>query len=54
VPVTGTAVRAALARGDGWREMVPPEIARYLASRRLDERFRRGCELQTLALVAPR
>jgi nicotinamide-nucleotide adenylyltransferase len=53
VPVTGTAVRAALARGNGWRELVPPEIARFLESRRLDERFRHEFGLQTLALAAP-
>ena len=50
VAIDGTAVRSQMARGDGWRELVPPEIAAYIEERQLDERFRREFGLQTLAL----
>ncbi|HMR67128.1 MAG TPA: hypothetical protein PKE64_24210 [Anaerolineae bacterium] len=50
VPIDGTLVRRHMARGDGWRELMPPEIAAYIMEHRLDERFRREFGLQTLAL----
>lgn len=50
VPIDGTLVRRQMACGDGWRELVPPEIAAYIMENRLDERFRREFGLQTLAL----
>lgn len=53
VPVDGAMVRRELARGGDWRSLVPPEVARYLANRALDDRFRREFGLQTLALEAP-
>jgi nicotinamide-nucleotide adenylyltransferase len=53
VPVEGAMVRSAMARGDGWRELVPPAVAGYILGNRLDVRFRREFGLQTLALEAP-
>lgn len=50
VPIDGTLVRREMAQGDGWRELVPPQIADYITQRHLDERFRREFGLQTLAL----
>ncbi len=52
VPLDGTTVRAEMARGDGWRQMVPPAVADYLAEGGLDARFRREFGLATLALAA--
>jgi nicotinamide-nucleotide adenylyltransferase len=49
VPLDGTMVRSEMARGSGWREMVPPEVADYIVERGLDERFRREFGLETLA-----
>lgn len=50
IAIDGFMVRRAMARGDGWRELVPEAIADYITTRRLDERFRRQFGLQTLAL----
>ncbi|HSJ56224.1 MAG TPA: hypothetical protein VLC95_03535, partial [Anaerolineae bacterium] len=50
VPVDGTLVRREMARGPGWRDLVPPDIARYITSHGLDERFRREFGLETLAM----
>ena len=52
VAIEGRMVRRAMAQGDGWRDLVPPEVADYIAARRLDVRFRREFGLQTLALEA--
>jgi nicotinamide-nucleotide adenylyltransferase len=52
IAINGTMVRREMARGDGWRDMVPPKVVDYIAARRLDERFRREFGLQTLALDA--
>ncbi|MBI1879004.1 MAG: hypothetical protein HYR94_12435 [Chloroflexi bacterium] len=52
IALDGAMVRRAMARGDGWQNLVPPEIADYLTARQLDERFRREFGLQTLALDA--
>lgn len=52
IPVEGRMVRAEMARGDGWRNLVTAEIAEYIVANRLDERFRREFGLQTLALEA--
>ncbi len=49
VPLSGTQVREAMARGPGWRGMVPPSVARYIEQNGLDARFRREFGLQTLA-----
>jgi len=52
IAVDGTMVRREMARGTAWRDLVPKEIADYIALRQLDERFRREFGLQTLALDA--
>jgi nicotinamide-nucleotide adenylyltransferase len=52
IAIDGSMVRREMARGDGWRELVPPEIEVYIMSKRLDQRFRREFGLQTLALDA--
>ena len=52
IAVDGTMVRREMARGTAWRDLVPKEIADYIALQRLDERFRREFGLQTLALDA--
>jgi len=52
IALNGTMVRREMARGDGWQELVPTEVADYIIMRGLDERFRREFGLQTLALDA--
>jgi nicotinamide-nucleotide adenylyltransferase len=52
IAIDGTMVRREMARGDGWQDLVPKDIADYITTRRLDERFRREFGLQTLALDA--
>jgi nicotinamide-nucleotide adenylyltransferase len=49
IRVNGTMVREAIARGEDWQTLVPPEIAEYISSRKLDERIRREFGLQILA-----
>ena len=53
VPVDGTGVRREMARGDGWRSLVPEAVASYISERGLDQRFRTDFGLETLALEAP-
>ena len=43
-------VRRRLARGEGWQELVPPEVAGYIEAEGLDVRFRQEFGLATLAL----
>ncbi len=50
VAIDGTMVRREMARGDGWIDLVPKEIADYIINKQLDTRFRREFGLQTLAL----
>jgi nicotinamide-nucleotide adenylyltransferase len=50
VAIDGTMVRKEMARGNGWRELVPDEVAGYIVTRRLDDRFRRDFGLQTLTM----
>jgi nicotinamide-nucleotide adenylyltransferase len=52
IAINGRMVRREMARGDGWRDMVPPKVADYIAARGLDQRFRREFGLQTLAMDA--
>jgi nicotinamide-nucleotide adenylyltransferase len=52
VAIDGRLVRGEMARGSGWRELVPKEVADYIATDRIDERFRREFGLETLALDA--
>lgn len=49
IRVNGTMVREAIARGEDWQSLVPPEIAEYISSRKLDERIRREFGLQIMA-----
>ena len=51
--VDGTRVREELARGDGWRELVPVAVARYMVEHGLPARFRSEFGLETLARCAP-
>ena len=53
IPLDGTRVRKAMARGEAWRGMVPPEVAAYMEGAGLVHRFRREFGLATLALDAP-
>ena len=53
VPVDGTGVRREMARGEGWRPLVPPEVSDYIQAHGLDRRFRSEFGLETLALDAP-
>jgi nicotinamide-nucleotide adenylyltransferase len=52
IPLDGTMVRRTMARGDGWQDLVPTEVAAYIAANGLDDRFRREFGLKTLALDA--
>ncbi len=49
IRVNGTMVREAIARGEDWQSLVPPEIAEYISSRKLDQRVRQEFGLQILA-----
>ena len=51
VPVEGSAVRRAMARGEDWESLVPNVIAEYIKSNHLDIRFREEFGLETLALA---
>ncbi|HEX5717631.1 MAG TPA: hypothetical protein VF179_15845 [Thermoanaerobaculia bacterium] len=53
IALDGTAVRKAMARGEGWRELVPPAVADLIDERGLAARFRREFGLATLALDTP-
>ena len=52
VAVDGTMTREAMARGEGWRALVPPAVERYLDAHGLPARFRREFGLETLALAS--
>lgn len=52
VPVSGSMLRRRLADGSNWKDLVPPEIAKYLIDNQLERRFRAEFGLQTLALDA--
>jgi nicotinamide-nucleotide adenylyltransferase len=54
IAIDGSLVRREMARGSGWRDLVPQEVADYIAARQLDDRFRREFGLKTLALDARR
>jgi nicotinamide-nucleotide adenylyltransferase len=53
VRIDGTRVRREMARGEGWRTLVPDEVAVYVEERGLDRRFRKEFGLETLALDVP-
>ncbi|MBC8335752.1 MAG: adenylyltransferase/cytidyltransferase family protein [Anaerolineales bacterium] len=50
IPVSGTIVRRKMAQGNGWEELLPAEISKYLIENQLDQRFRREFGLSNLAL----
>ena len=50
LPLDGTQVRQAMARGENWQRLVPASVAEYICANKLDERFRREFGLQTLAM----
>jgi nicotinamide-nucleotide adenylyltransferase len=50
IAIDGTMVRREMACGDGWRNLVPKNVADYIAAKQLEERFRREFGLETLAL----
>lgn len=47
-----TEVRVEMARGDGWKTLVPYEVSRYIEQNGLDKRFRQEFGLHTLACAA--
>jgi len=49
IAIDGTMVRREMARGDGWKELVPLAVADYIVVNQLDQRFRREFGLETLA-----
>ncbi len=49
-----TQVRIEMARGDGWRALVPEPVADVIDEKRLVDRFRREYGLQTLAQLLTR
>ncbi|MCC6298379.1 MAG: hypothetical protein IT314_03715 [Anaerolineales bacterium] len=51
VPADGSGVRRAMAQGADWESLVPPVIAEYIKSNKLDVRFREEFGLETLALA---
>ncbi len=50
IALNGTMVRREMARGADWQNLLPPKIADYITSKKLDIRFRQEFGLQTLAL----
>jgi len=52
VRLRATRVRLEMARGEGWRGLVPTNVAKYLNRDGLVERFRKEFGLQTLASLA--
>jgi nicotinamide-nucleotide adenylyltransferase len=53
VPIDGTLVRRAMARGEDWRALVPPVVASYLEREGLVRRFRQEFGLALLAQEVP-
>ena len=51
IPVDGSRVRRAMARGEDWESLVPKEVAEYIKSNQIDLRFRQEFGLQTLAMI---
>jgi len=50
IPLDGTAVRLAMARGEPYAHLLPTPVADYLDNNHLADRFRREFGLETLAL----
>lgn len=50
IKINGEMVRKAMAKGENWGELVPPSIQEFIASNKLDIRFRKEFGLETLAL----
>jgi nicotinamide-nucleotide adenylyltransferase len=51
VPIDGSSVRRAMARGEAWEQLVPSVVAEYIKSNHLNVRFREEFGLQTLAMI---
>ncbi len=51
IPVDGSGVRRAMARGEDWESLVPSVVAEYIKSNQLDVRFREEFGLETLAMI---
>jgi nicotinamide mononucleotide adenylyltransferase len=47
--ITATLVRYKIAICDGWNELVPDEVSRYIETNKLDQRLRQEFGLQTIA-----
>lgn len=52
VRLRATEVRLEMAKGDGWKGLVPEEVAQYLEQHGLVDRFRQEFGLRTLAEIA--
>jgi nicotinamide mononucleotide adenylyltransferase len=50
IPVTGTQVRIAFAKGEPYQHLLPESVAAYLEKNNLIDRFRQQYGLETLAL----
>lgn len=50
IAIDGTMVRKAMALGENWQSLVPSEVADYLITNQLNQRFRREFGLETLAM----
>jgi len=50
IPVTGTQVRIAFAKGEPYQHLLPESVAAYLENNNLIDRFRQQYGLETLAL----
>jgi nicotinamide-nucleotide adenylyltransferase len=50
IRVSATMVRGEMARGDGWKTLIAPEIAAFIIENGLDLRFRGEFGLHTLAM----
>lgn len=49
IPVDGTMVRLAMARGEPWAHLVPEDVAEYIRDNGLDARFKKEFGLAALA-----
>jgi nicotinamide-nucleotide adenylyltransferase len=50
VAISATMVRREMAKGDDWRDLLPPAVTRFILEKGLDQRFRQQFGLHTLAM----